>query len=89
MGTAMIHTTEPDGKTFFQQEIEENDEEELLNFINSKRAIPLADKAKNLSISGEVHFEWNYQVEKLNGKNVRVFTFKQPDYWNDSIFSSR
>lgn len=86
MGAAAIHTIEPDGKTFFQQEIEENDEEELLNFINSKRAIPIGDKSKNLSISGEVHLEWNNQIEKINGENIRVFTFKQADEWNDTIF---
>lgn len=87
MGTASIYTNEPDGKTFFQQEIEENDEQELLNFINSKRAIPISDKGDNLSISGEVHTEWNYQTEKINGKNIRVFTFKQADEWTDVIFS--
>lgn len=84
--TATIYGNEADGKTLFQQELEENDEEELLNFINSKRTIPLADKSKNLSISGEVHTEWNYQTEKINGKNVRVYTFREPEEWNEEIY---
>jgi hypothetical protein len=86
MGTAFVHAIDQDGKTFFQQEIEESDAEVLLNFINSKRNIPLEDKSSKLSISGEVHFEWNYQTEKINGRNIRVFTFKQPDSLNDTIF---
>ncbi|MBA3604055.1 MAG: hypothetical protein H0W50_10570 [Parachlamydiaceae bacterium] len=86
MGTAFVQAADQDGKTFFQQEIEESDAQVLRNFINSKRTIPLEDKSSNLSISGEVHFEWNYQTEKINGRNIRVFTFKQPDNVNDTIF---
>lgn len=86
MGTATIYGDEPDGETFFQQEIEENDEDELLNFINAKRSIPLADKSKNLSISGEVHFEWNYQNQKINGKNVRQYIFREAEEWGNEIF---
>lgn len=86
LGTASVYANEPDGKTFFQQELEENDEQELLNFINAKRSIPLADKSQNLSLSGEVHFEWNYQKEKIRGENIRVYTFKEPEQWGNEIF---
>jgi hypothetical protein len=85
LGTVAIYADNPDGKTVFEREIEENNEN-LLNFINSKRTIPLADKSKNLSVAGEVHFEWNYQTEKIKGKNVRVFTFREPEAWDEEVF---
>lgn len=86
LGIAGINANEPDGETFFQQEIENNDEDELLNFINSKRSIPLADKSKNLSISGEVHLEWNYQKQKINGEHIGVYVFREEEEWTDEIF---
>lgn len=86
MGTTLIYGDEPDGETFFQQEIEENDEDELLNFINAKRSIPLADKSKNLSIAGEVHFEWGYQRQKIEGENVKKYVFREAEEWGNEIF---
>lgn len=75
-----------DGKTDFQQELDENDEEELLNFINAKRNIPLVDKSNYLSISGEVHAEWNYETEKQDGRNVKVYVFREDEQWGDTIY---
>lgn len=83
--TATIYGNIADVKNLFQQELEENDEEELLNFINSKRNIPLADKSKNLSISGEVHSEWNYQTEKFKGKNVRIYKYREFEQELDNV----
>lgn len=85
LGIVALYADTPDGRTVFDRELQENDED-LLNFINSKRSIPLADKSKNLSLSGEVHAEWNYQTEKLRGKNIRVYTFREPENWDDEIF---
>ncbi len=84
--TVTIYGEDADGKTVFQQELEENDEEELLNFINSKRSIPLADKSKNLTIAAEVHTEWNYQTEKLRGERIRGFIFREYEEVGDEIF---
>jgi hypothetical protein len=86
MGTATVFANEPDGESFFQQEIEENDEDELLNFINAKRSIPLADKSKNLSIAGEVHLEWNFQKQKINGQDVRKYVFRELEEWDEADF---
>lgn len=89
LGVAHLYGNEPEGKTIFQQEIEENDEDALLDFINGKRYIPLAGKSENLTISGEVHFEWNYQKERLMGKDLRVYTFREFEEWTDEIFEPR
>lgn len=88
-GTAVIYAADDnDGETFFQQEIEENDEDELLNFINAKRSIPLADKSKNLSIAGEVHLEWNYQKEKHDGEDIRYYFVKEIQNFNNGILNT-
>ena len=86
LGTAFVYGQNMDGKTRFQQELEESDIVALRNFINAKRKIPLPDKSKNLHISGEVHVEWNYYTETLNGESVRVFTFREQETLNDEIF---
>jgi len=86
LGSAFAYGQNMDGKTRFQQDLEESDIVALRNFINAKRKIPLPDKTQNLHISGEVHVEWNYYTQKLDGRNVRVFTFREPTTLNDEIF---
>lgn len=75
-GISSLYGAIADGKTSFQLDIEESDES-LINFINSKRKIPLTDKVKNLKISGDVHTEWAYQTEKIDGKILDVFVFNE------------
>lgn len=87
IGMTTVHgDTGSDGKSRFSSELEESDMEILNDFINSKRKIPLIDKSKKLKISGEVHTEWNYYTEKIDGENVRVYTFREQEVINDEVF---
>lgn len=86
LGPIVAYADNHDGETRFQQELEETDMEALRDFINSKRKISLKDKSSNLHISGEVHFEWNHYTERVNGQDVRVFTFREETVENDEVF---
>ncbi|MBA2728127.1 MAG: hypothetical protein H0U49_08155 [Parachlamydiaceae bacterium] len=85
--TAVYGDTGSDGKSRFQQDLEESDMEMLNDFINSKRKIPLIDKSKKLKISGELHTEWNYYTEKIDGENVRTFVFREQEVLGDEVFN--
>jgi len=86
LSTLYVYADETDGRTRFQVEIEESDQKILDDFINRKRKIPLIDKANDLKFSGEIHAEWNYYGEKINGKNVRVFVFDEQETINNDVF---
>lgn len=86
LGMTSAYAANADGKSDFRTELEESDMQVLQNFINSKRKIPLADKSKNLKISGEVHFEWNYYTEKIRGKDVRTYVFREQEVINDDVY---
>lgn len=78
---------EPEGKTVLQDDIEENEfEDALLDFINGKRSIPIADKSKNLCLSAELMFKWENQRERINGHDVKSYTFSELEEWTDEIF---
>jgi len=82
LGVSSLYGAIADGKTSFQLDIEESDES-LVNFINSKRKIPLIDKSKNLKISGEIHSEWAYETERLDGEILDVFIFNEAETVGD------
>lgn len=84
--TAIYGDSGADGRSIYQQELEESDMAILNDFINSKRKIPLIDKSKKLKISGEIHTEWNYYTEKINGESVRVYVFQEPEVIEDEVF---
>lgn len=65
-----------DQKTSAQLDIDDG-ENALRNFINSKRKIPLKAKSNNLKISADLHVEWGYQTERLNGEILETFTYQQ------------
>lgn len=65
-----------DQKSSNQLDIDDG-ENALRGFINSKRKIPLKNKVNNLKISGEMHTEWGYQTERLDGDILNTFTYQQ------------
>ncbi len=52
-------------------ELDERDYEAVTEFVNSKRTIPLQEKACNLSLAGDIRAEWHHYVEKVNGEKRR------------------
>lgn len=50
-----------------RDDLDENDFDAVVEFIQSKRTISLQEKACNLSISGDVRVEWANFNEKVNG----------------------
>lgn len=40
-------------------------------YVNSKRTIPIEEKACNLSIAGDVRFDWASIMERFNGQRTR------------------
>lgn len=48
-------------------ELDERDFEAVTKYINSKRLLDLNQKLFNLKISGDVRFEWQHILEKVNG----------------------
>lgn len=71
-----------DGKTSFDLELADADDL-LRSFINSKRKMPVNEKGKLLKISGDVHSEWEYTTEKLNGKVLRIFDYQAAEAEGD------
>lgn len=55
----------------FHNEANQRDFEAVQEFVNSKRTIPLEEKDCNLSIAGDIRFDWAHIVEKLNGGKLR------------------
>ena len=50
---------------------DERDIQAIEDFLESKRAIFLEEETCNLSISGDVRFEWQYLHEKANARKIR------------------
>lgn len=65
-----VPTPSQDGSRF-DEELNERDWEVLHDFVNSKRTIDIKEKANNLTISGDVRFEWRHMNEKINGFRCR------------------
>lgn len=55
----------------FNQALNEKDWQVLREFLNTKRTIDVRDKAKNLTISGDVRTEWRHMTESINGRSIR------------------
>lgn len=55
----------------FQEELNERDFDALREYLKSKRTLDIAEKACNLTISGDVRTEWRHLNEKCRGKSVR------------------
>ncbi len=57
----------------FEEELNERDFDALKNFLKTKRAIDLEVKAPELTLSGDVRFEWRHLTEtlKLQGRPIR------------------
>lgn len=55
----------------YDNELSEKDWDSLKDYINTKRTINLRDKSCNLTIAGDVRFDWRHQNERRNGKNIR------------------
>lgn len=55
----------------FQEELNERDFDALREYLKSKRTLDIAEKACNLTISGDVRTEWRHLNEKCHGKKVR------------------
>lgn len=55
----------------FNEELNERDWDALQDYINTKRTINVAEKANNLTISGDVRTEWRHIQEKRLGRTLR------------------
>lgn len=54
-----------------RRDIRERDFEAVQEFVNSKRTIPLEEKDCNLSISGDIRFDWASVNEKVSCDKLR------------------
>ncbi|GAB4226396.1 MAG: hypothetical protein Tsb0021_02340 [Chlamydiales bacterium] len=54
-----------------RREVRERDYQAVQEFVNSKRTIPLEQKDCNLTISGDVRFDWASVVERVDGFKLR------------------
>lgn len=63
----------------FDQELNERDFEALKRYLNTKRQEPLEEKDDNLSISGDVRFEWRHMNETLRGIRLRGAPARHPE----------
>jgi len=55
----------------FHNEQNQRDFEAVQEFVNSKRTIPLEEKDCNLSIAGDIRFDWAHIIEKINNEKLR------------------
>lgn len=53
------------------QEARERDPDAVLDYLKSKRAISMAEKGGNLTISGDIQAEWDYMKCRTDGKRMR------------------
>lgn len=63
----------------FDQELNERDFEALRRYLNSKRETNLEDKDTNLTISGDVRFEYRHLNEDLKSVRLRGHQRKHPE----------
>lgn len=62
----------------FDVELDERDFEALRQYLKTKRDEPLDEKDNNLSISGDVRFEWRHMTEVLRGTSLRGAGCRDP-----------
>lgn len=55
----------------FHDENRQRDFEAVQEFVNSKRTISLEEKSCNLSIAGDIRFDWAHITEKVNCHKLR------------------
>ncbi|NGX57185.1 MAG: hypothetical protein K940chlam3_00068 [Chlamydiae bacterium] len=55
----------------FHNACDQRDFEAVQEYVNSKRTIPLEEKDCNLSISGDIRFDWASILEKINCEKFR------------------
>lgn len=55
----------------FDEELNERDFDALRDFLKAKRAVDIAERTSNLTISGDVRTEWRHLNETCNGQRVR------------------
>lgn len=53
------------------QEARERDPDAVLDYLKSKRAITMAEKGGNLTLSGDIQAEWDYMKARNRGKSQR------------------
>jgi hypothetical protein len=70
LSSPVFATLDQDGSRFLE-ELNERDFDSLRDFINTKRTIDVAEKASNLTISGDVRTEWRHLDESCNGNRIR------------------
>lgn len=58
--------------TRFDEELSERDWDAMIDYINTKRTINLHEKSYNLTIAGDVRFNFDRRSEKRLGKQIRV-----------------
>lgn len=61
------------------EELNERDFQALREYLKTKREIPLEEKDDNLSISGDVRFEWRHMNESQSGNALRGGNKVKPD----------
>ncbi|MBS4167748.1 putative porin [Parachlamydia sp. AcF125] len=64
----------------FNDELNERDWDALLDYINTKRTINVAEKASNLTVSGDVRTEWRHMQEKRDHHKLRGTTTIPENY---------
>ncbi len=68
------------------QEARERDPDAVLDYLKSKRAITMAEKGGNLTISGDIQAEWDYMKCRMHHKTWRGSksshrkAYTKPDY---------
>lgn len=55
-------------------------------YVNSKRTIPVEEKSCNLSIAGDVRFDWASIIERFNGGRARNGRYGTTNAWQVSPY---
>lgn len=71
MAMGFFHLSAAEDDDAFQQELNERDWDALKDFLRTKQGVDVAEKANNLSISGDVRFEWRHMTERCGDVNLR------------------
>ena len=72
----------------FLEELNERDFVALRDFLKTKREETIAKKAPNITLSGDVRFEWRNLHEHTAGKQIRGGkAWKKMRRWRTSWFS--
>ncbi len=71
MAVCGMTTMNADGDFSSVQEARERDPDAVLDYLKSKRAITMAEKGGNLTISGDIQVEWDYMKCRTDGMKMR------------------